>query len=257
MWYYAQGQEQIGPLDEAAFKEAVEQGQVGPDTLVWREGMAEWLPWYAAKAQMGATQAGSAPASSAASRCVECGNAFPVSEMLYHQGNTICAACKPRYFQRIQEGGAAPGLLRYGGFWIRFAAYFIDYLIMTVVGAFTVMPIMNAVFFSKFETETPGEEDLVYILSVLPIMYLSGFLLLMLYKTFFLGRFGATPGKMALGLKVVRPDGTAITYGRALGRSLAEMLSSFILGIGYLMIAFDGEKRSLHDRIADTRVIKA
>jgi uncharacterized RDD family membrane protein YckC len=34
------------------------------------------------------------------------------------------------------------------------------------------------------------------------------------------------------------------------------MLSAILLGIGYLMIAFDDEKRALHDRICDTRVIK-
>jgi uncharacterized RDD family membrane protein YckC len=41
-----------------------------------------------------------------------------------------------------------------------------------------------------------------------------------------------------------------------LGRHFAEMLSGILLGIGYLMIAFDDEKRALHDRICDTRVIK-
>ena len=36
----------------------------------------------------------------------------------------------------------------------------------------------------------------------------------------------------------------------------AEMLSGMILGIGYLMAAFDDEKRALHDRICDTRVVR-
>ena len=73
---------------------------------------------------------------------------------------------------------------------------------------------------------------------------------------FFLGKFGATPGKMACKLKVVRPDGERISYARALGRHFAEMLSGIILYIGYIMAAFDEEKRTLHDRICDTRVIK-
>jgi uncharacterized RDD family membrane protein YckC len=77
------------------------------------------------------------------------------------------------------------------------------------------------------------------------------------YVTFFLGRYGATPGKMACGLKVVRPDGDGISYARAFGRMWAEYLSSLIFCIGYLMVAFDNEKRSLHDRICDTRVVKA
>jgi uncharacterized RDD family membrane protein YckC len=62
---------------------------------------------------------------------------------------------------------------------------------------------------------------------------------------------------MACGLKVVRPDGEKISYARACGRFFAEFVSSLTLAIGYIIAAFDGEKRSLHDRICDTRVIKA
>ena len=76
------------------------------------------------------------------------------------------------------------------------------------------------------------------------------------YTVFFLGRFAATPGKMVCKLKVIRSDGAAITYPRAFGRHFAEMLSGLTLYIGYLMAAFDDEKRTLHDRICDTRVIK-
>ena len=76
------------------------------------------------------------------------------------------------------------------------------------------------------------------------------------YPTFFLGKYGATPGKMAAGIKVVRPDGEPITYMRAFGRYFADLLSGFIFGIGFIMAAFDDEKRALHDRICDTRVIR-
>jgi uncharacterized RDD family membrane protein YckC len=76
------------------------------------------------------------------------------------------------------------------------------------------------------------------------------------YITFFLGKFGATPGKMALRLRVVSPSGGSISYGRAFCRFLAEFLSSILLCIGYIMAAFDEEKRALHDRICDTRVIR-
>ena len=83
-----------------------------------------------------------------------------------------------------------------------------------------------------------------------------GIMLAAFYYIFFHGKFGATPGKMACGLKVVRADGSKLTYGRAMGRFFGDILSGIILGIGYLMIAFDDEKRALHDRICDTRVIK-
>jgi uncharacterized RDD family membrane protein YckC len=76
------------------------------------------------------------------------------------------------------------------------------------------------------------------------------------YTVYFLGRFGATPGKMACKLRVVRSDGSPVTYGRAFGRHFAEWLSGLILYIGYIMVGFDDEKRSLHDRVCDTRVVR-
>ena len=77
-----------------------------------------------------------------------------------------------------------------------------------------------------------------------------------LYFTFFHGRWGATVGKMACGLRVVTAEGEPITYMRAFGRFWAFMLSGIILYIGYIMAGFDDEKRALHDRICSTRVIK-
>jgi hypothetical protein len=44
--------------------------------------------------------------------------------------------------------------------------------------------------------------------------------------------------------------------GRAIGRYFAKLLSMLILGIGYIMVAFDSEKRGLHDMICDTRVVR-
>jgi uncharacterized RDD family membrane protein YckC len=71
------------------------------------------------------------------------------------------------------------------------------------------------------------------------------------------GKYGATVGKMAAKIKIVNADGTPVSYGKAAGRYFAEILSSMICGIGYLMVAFDNEeKRALHDRICNTRVVR-
>jgi uncharacterized RDD family membrane protein YckC len=76
------------------------------------------------------------------------------------------------------------------------------------------------------------------------------------YETWFVGKFAATPGKMACKIKVVNADGSKVSYLKALGRYFAKMLSSLILFIGYIMVAFDSEKRGLHDHICNTRVIR-
>jgi uncharacterized RDD family membrane protein YckC len=76
------------------------------------------------------------------------------------------------------------------------------------------------------------------------------------YEVYFIGSTGATPGKMALKLKVIRADGAPVDYGLALGRYFAKILSALILLIGYIMAGFDEQKRALHDRICDTRVVR-
>jgi uncharacterized RDD family membrane protein YckC len=76
------------------------------------------------------------------------------------------------------------------------------------------------------------------------------------YEGFFVNRLGATPGKMIFSMKVVRPDGRPLSLGRAFGRYFAKLVSTLTFCIGYLMVAFDQEKRGLHDMICDTRVVK-
>jgi uncharacterized RDD family membrane protein YckC len=60
---------------------------------------------------------------------------------------------------------------------------------------------------------------------------------------------------MAVGLKVVRTDGSGLGWGIAVGRFFMYIVSGIILLIGYIMAGFDEEKRALHDRVCDTRVI--
>jgi uncharacterized RDD family membrane protein YckC len=84
---------------------------------------------------------------------------------------------------------------------------------------------------------------------------LVGIIIPAAYTTWLLGKYGATVGKMACKIRVVKADGSSISYLRALGRYFAEWISGMILLIGYIMAAFDSEKRTLHDRICNTRVI--
>ena len=75
------------------------------------------------------------------------------------------------------------------------------------------------------------------------------------YSSFFLGKFQATPGKMLCRMKVVQSNGRRLTEMRALGRGCAELLSGLMF-FGYLLALADPEEcRTLHDRLADTRVV--
>ncbi len=171
-------------------------------------------------------------------RCSECGMEISTNEMIAFGKTLICGKCKPFYLQRLREGVAVAGEMVYAGFWIRFGAKFIDGIIMWVLGLAI-----------SFAAGHGGMKTYVFSTIVSWVFCIA-------YVVYFLGKFGATPGKMACGLKVVRSDGEKITYARAFGRFFAEFVSSIILCIGYIMAGFDGEKRALHDRICDTRVIQ-
>jgi len=75
------------------------------------------------------------------------------------------------------------------------------------------------------------------------------------YMAFMHSRYGATLGKMAVGIRVITLDGRNPSFWRAFGRVFAEYLSSLCLYIGYIMAGFDEEKRALHDHICGTRVV--
>lgn len=256
-WYYAEGALQNGPVTDEEFANLVLNGQVRHDTLVWREGMASWQPYSIvatppAPGAAPALPARFAPPQPAADEvfCQECGKAVPKDNAIQYGTVWVCANCKPLFLQKVREGAALPvAQAQYGGFWIRFLAKVIDSLIMTVLFSAPVV-------FLLFRYGGGGQRDLMDEIMLQLILTLGSTLVTTAFNTFFIGRFAATPGKMALGLRVVTSDGGRVSYPRALGRSLAEILSSIICYIGYIIAGFDDQKRALHDHICDTRVVR-
>ena len=178
--------------------------------------------------------------------CSECNIPTPESELLDFDGSLVCARCKNVYLQRVKEG-VSDGLLEYVGFWMRLLAKVIDGFI-TGFGGYIISLGVGFLLMSLGATD----QIVVLVISQLILM-----VIVISYYTVFVGKYGATPGKMALGLKIVKPDGMQLTYLQAFGRYWGELLSSLTLCIGYLMVAFDDEKRGLHDRICGTRVVRS
>jgi uncharacterized RDD family membrane protein YckC len=172
-----------------------------------------------------------------------------MEDMIRHGNAHICAACKPIFIQRLAEGADIRTGMRFVGFWWRFLASILDGIAMIVlniaVGLLAGMSMLRA---SGLDRINP---------IALIVTQLLGMAIAISYETFFIGRFGATPGKMLCKIKVVTADGGRVSYARALGRYFAKILSGVTIGIGYIMAAFDTEKRALHDRICNTRVIDA
>ena len=187
--------------------------------------------------------------------CTECGRTYATQDLVRIGNSLVCANCKGLYAQKMREGAMVTGAVVYGGFWRRAAALVLDGLILSVVN-FAINAVLGTAMGPRL-TATPGGNPFTpQFGALMGTSFVVNLAIGMAYQVFFLTRTGATPGKMVLGLKVIRADGGPITPGLAIGRYFSYILDSLILGIGYIMVAFDKEKRALHDHICGTRVIR-
>lgn len=242
-WHYSNQGKKVGPVTPQAFETLLRDRIVNDQTLVWTSGFTEWQPWPKV-----------APETAV---CAASGGRFLQREMVPYEGKFISAEHKDEFFQRLREGVLIPGRMEFGGFWIRFVARFIDGLITGVVMIMFYIPLVILMVGSIAPRPQPGE----FLPARMMLFQLLSFVLSITiglgFEWYFLAKFAATPGKMAVNLKVVRSDGTALTNGRIIGRFFAMRLSALILYIGYIIAGFDEQKRALHDHMCDTRVIRA
>lgn len=198
--------------------------------------------------------------------CSQCGRMLDQSDLVQIAGHWICADCKPAFLSRMMASGAAgasPLAWRYGGFWIRFGARFVDGLVFIV----PVVILMILFLPNLMRSARQGGNPASIPNSALAAFGLLTFFLVFLaggcYEILMLKYRGATLGKMACGIRVVRPDGRSLSWGVCFGRFF--MWNVVTNGIPYLNFLFmlassimagvDDQKRALHDRVCDTRVI--
>ncbi len=162
-----------------------------------------------------------------------------------------CPRCGQRFVLAETELQAPATTLPKAGFWIRVVASMIDSAILGTVQLIMSLALAR-VALGVAGSNTPEIDQAIGIITAL-----LGLVLSITYAVFFIGYCGQTPGKMVLRIKVIRTDQHEVGYLRALLRETAgKFLSGIIFGIGYLMVAFDSQKQGLHDKIADTYVIK-
>lgn len=76
-----------------------------------------------------------------------------------------------------------------------------------------------------------------------------------IYAGYFYSKNGATPGKKAMGLKLVTSERKVNFIQGALRDTIGKWVSSIILMIGYIMALFREDGRALHDLMFDTKVV--
>lgn len=250
-WYYADARrERHGPVDADTLRGKFRRNELDLSTLVWREGMPQWqaLSKVAGELQLS-------------------GKADPILDLPEEAATgggaaagTVTGAPLRAHAPATPSAGTDSPVhgaeVVYAGFWKRVAAYCVDSLIVGVAGFVIAMAIGMVLGLGM--AGIGGGSDAMgigFIMIQLLINLLSIALAAAYYAGFHASSGKATPGKMAVGIKVVRTDGARISIARGIGRYFAAMLSGLILCIGFAMAAFTERKQGLHDMLCDTLVV--
>ena len=131
--------------------------------------------------------------------------------------------------------------LEYAGFWIRLGAAVVDLVILIFI--------LSVVLYvcSRFTVAIPFTFKIIMPVSVI---------ISIAYSVIFSAWRGQTPGKIITGIKVIRTDSSLISWQYALLRYFGYIVSTIPIFIGFIWIAIDSHKQGLHDKIADTYVVK-
>jgi uncharacterized RDD family membrane protein YckC len=250
-WYYAIDDQRLGPVSHAEFEALVQSGKISGAALVWRKGMDQWKTLDEVKERDPALFAPvPPPLPVAAEDDVESG---VVEEVRVRR--------TPR-LEAEEQKPKPPEVLLYAGFWRRFGAHLVDLGAWWVVWQ-VLTGVVGTLYFPEavaIAQKGPGyqarPEELIVLLRFLGAALAIGVVWAIIYDALFLLRFGATPGKLLFGLRVVQATGRPLGFANVVWRCLAKGLCGLpTLCIGYLIVAFDEQKRGLHDHISQTRVI--
>jgi uncharacterized RDD family membrane protein YckC len=130
----------------------------------------------------------------------------------------------------------------YAGFWQRALAFLVDWLIVVVISMPIIVVAFGANYFSLDPVRRAGDLVIALIVGIIIV----GF-----------WRYcGATPGKLAVGVKIVDAStGSTPSTGRLVIRLLCYLISAAPLYLGFLWAAIDRRKQAWHDKIAGTVVV--
>ena len=184
-------------------------------------------------------------------RCRRCGRPFCRDCVVSLRGFHYCAECKGDQVRDIQSGTEA-GALELASVGRRFAALWLDSMLFTfllVVPAFLLF--LGSAAFVNPGSSDAAAEGVVLLLTV-------GFaVIVIVYEALMLGQRGQTLGKIAVGIKVVTPEGQAIGVGQAWGRAvLRQVFFSYLALVNYLPAIFTKNKTCIHDLACKTRVVR-
>lgn len=133
----------------------------------------------------------------------------------------------------------------YAGFWVRVGASLIDTVIFLIVVGVPLTLIYGSDYWV--------EEDVIHGTWDVILNYALPFIA----TIWFWARFCATPGKMALRLKILdAKTGAKPSVGQSVGRYLGYFVSIIPLFLGFIWVGVDKKKQGFHDKLAGTVVVR-
>ncbi len=140
---------------------------------------------------------------------------------------------------------------QYAGFWIRVGASIIDTIMLLLIIAIPLTMIYGWGYWIVITADTEGPIFRGVWDAFFNIIVPLGLVLWFWY------RYGATPGKMIFGLKIVdAKTGQGMTTGQAVGRYFSYFPAMLIFGLGFIWVGFDKRKQGWHDKLAGTVVMR-
>jgi uncharacterized RDD family membrane protein YckC len=155
----------------------------------------------------------------------------------------------------------------YAGFWLRFVAYIIDYIIIQILQSFLIFPLFAMLGFGfatasfNWDFDYMSDEELFALIAAFvgamgTIIVVSLIIQILYYALMEASKYQATLGKLALGLKVTDLNGEPLDFGRAVLRNIGKIISGMLLFIGYIIAGLTEKKQALHDMIASALVVR-
>lgn len=249
-WFYVENDNEVGPVGSAVIKQKVREGVIGPEDEVWKEGLPDWVPARKIKGLFPPGGAVPPPVPAAPQ---------PQDDWLDDLGgsgesDSYFAQAAP-LADRLNSRDGEAGDFVYAGFWERFVAAFVDGILMQIVSFFVgfVFGFVFGLLTGNAGVGPNGQMDGIF----LALSFLIG---IIVYIAYYAGMESsskqATLGKQLMSMIVTDLDGNRISFGRAVGRAIAEYFLSILLLITYLVQPFTQRRQTLHDLIAGTLVVK-
>jgi uncharacterized RDD family membrane protein YckC len=183
-------------------------------------------------------------------RCARCDGEFCRDCVAFLRELPFCAACKHEQVRDLLSG-IVPGALDLASTGRRFGGLWLDSFVTGLASYALLIPIVMAL--GAASTLLGPDEPPVWVVF---IMYPIFFGIPVIYEGMMLARRGQTLGKMAVGVKVVTPEGGDLSRGQAWGRAALKLVLGSCMGIDYLPAFFTRERTCLHDMIVKTRVVR-